>query len=119
METTGLTSINIAYAPVLGGLLLGGMTPFLFSSFAIRAVGDAANAMVEEVRRQVREIKGILEGTAEADYDKCIEISTQAALRHMIVPGSLAILFPVIVGFILGGEGLGGCRAGVLVSGIM
>jgi len=118
-ETANVESIDISHANVLGGLLIGGMTPFLFSSFAIRAVGDAANAMVEEVRRQFREIKGIMEGTAEADYDKCIEISTKAALRHMIVPGAVAILFPVIVGFILGGEGLGGFLAGVLVSGIM
>jgi K(+)-stimulated pyrophosphate-energized sodium pump len=118
-ETANVESIDISHANVLGGLLLGGMTPFLFSSFAIRAVGDAANAMVEEVRRQFREIKGIMEGTAEADYDKCIQISTQAALKHMIVPGALAILFPVLVGFILGGEGLGGFLAGVLVSGIM
>jgi K(+)-stimulated pyrophosphate-energized sodium pump len=118
-ETANVESIDISHANVLGGLLLGGMTPFLFSSFAIRAVGDAANAMVEEVRRQFREIKGIMEGTAEADYDKCIQISTQAALKHMIVPGAVAILFPVIVGFLLGGEGLGGFLAGVLVSGIM
>lgn len=118
-ETANVQSIDISHANVLGGLLIGGMTPFLFSSFAIRAVGDAANAMVEEVRRQFREIKGIMEGTAEADYDKCIEISTKAALRHMIVPGGVAILFPVIVGFILGGEGLGGFLAGVLVSGVM
>jgi K(+)-stimulated pyrophosphate-energized sodium pump len=119
METAGITSINIAHAKVLGGLLMGGMTPFLFSSFAIRAVGDAANAMVEEVRRQFREIKGIMEGTAEAEYDKCVEISTKAAIRHMLLPGSLAIVFPIACGFILGSEGLGGFLAGVLVSGVM
>jgi K(+)-stimulated pyrophosphate-energized sodium pump len=119
METAGVKSIDIAHAKVLGGLLLGGMTPFLFSAFAIRAVGDAANAMVEEVRRQFREIKGIMEGTAEAEYDKCVAISTQAALKHMIIPGGLAIVFPILVGFILGGEGLGGFLAGVLVTGVM
>jgi K(+)-stimulated pyrophosphate-energized sodium pump len=119
METTGLESIDIANAKVLGGLLIGGMLPFLFSAFAIRAVGDAANAMVEEVRRQFREIKGIMEGTAEAEYDKCIEISTQAALRHMVVPGALALLSPVVIGVILGPQALGGFLSGVLVSGIM
>jgi K(+)-stimulated pyrophosphate-energized sodium pump len=119
METTSLKSIDIANAKVLGGLLIGGMIPFLFSSFAIKAVGDAANAMVEEVRRQFREIKGIMEGTAEAEYDKCVEISTKAALRHMVVPGALALLSPVIVGVILGPEALGGFLAGVLVSGVM
>ena len=119
MKTTGLESIDIANAKVLGGLLIGGMIPFLFSSFAIRAVGNAANSMVEEVRRQFREIKGILEGTAEADYQKCIEISTKAALRYMVVPGALALLSPVVIGFILGAEALGGFLAGVLVSGVM
>ncbi|MCX6352424.1 MAG: sodium-translocating pyrophosphatase [Bacteroidetes bacterium] len=119
MTTANVKVIDIADAYVLGGLLIGGMIPFLFSSFAIRAVGDAANAMVEEVRRQFREIKGILEGTAEADYQKCIEISTKAALRHMMLPGALAILSPVIIGFTLGAAALGGFLAGVLVSGVM
>jgi K(+)-stimulated pyrophosphate-energized sodium pump len=119
MNTTHLEKIDISNAKVLGGLLIGGMIPFLFCSFAIRAVGDAANAMVEEVRRQFREIKGIMEGTAEAEYEKCIEISTKAALRHMVVPGALALLSPVIVGIILGPEALGGFLAGVLVSGVM
>jgi len=119
MKTTGLESIDIANAKVLGGLLIGGMIPFLFSSFAIRAVGNAANSMVEEVRRQFREIKGILEGTAEADYQKCIAISTKAALRYMIAPGALALLSPVLIGFALGAEALGGFLAGVLVSGVM
>lgn len=119
MNTTHLTVIDIANAKVLGGLLIGGMTPFLFSAYCIRAVGDAANDMVEEVRRQFREIKGIMEGTAEADYQKCIEISTKAALRQMIIPGALALIMPVIIGFTFGAESLGGFLAGVLVSGIM
>jgi K(+)-stimulated pyrophosphate-energized sodium pump len=119
MTTTHLKVIDIANAKVLGGLLIGGMVPFLFSSFAIRAVGDAANAMVEEVRRQFREIKGIMEGTAEADYQKCVEISTKAALRHMLIPGALALLAPVVIGFTLHAEALGGFLAGVLVSGVM
>ncbi len=119
METSKLSVIDIANAKVLGGLLIGGMIPFLFSSFCMRAVGDAANAMVEEVRRQFREIKGILEGTAEADYEKCVAISTQAAIRHMIIPGALALVSPIVIGFILGPEALGGFLSGVLVSGVM
>jgi len=119
MNTTHLTAINIANAKVLGGLLIGGMIPFLFSAYAIRAVGNAANEMVEEVRRQFREIAGIMEGTAEADYQKCIQISTNAALRQMVMPGALALLTPVLIGFIFGAESLGGFLAGVLVSGIM
>jgi len=118
-ETSQLVSINILDAKVLGGLLIGGMIPFLFSSFAIRAVGDAANAMVEEVRRQFREIPGIMEGTGKAEYEKCVAISTKAAIRHMVLPGSLAVLSPVIIGFVLGAGALAGFLAGVLVSGIM
>ena len=119
MNTTHLQVIDISNAKVLGGLLIGGMTPYLFSAYCIRAVGFAANEMVEEVRRQFREIKGIMEGTTEADYQKCIEISTNAALRQMIVPGTLALTIPVIIGYIFGPEPLGGFLAGVLVSGIM
>ena len=119
MNTTELKAIDISNAKVLGGLLIGGMAPFLFSAYCIRAVGDAANKMVEEVRRQFREIKGIMEGTAEADYQKCIEISTNAALKQMILPGSLAFVMPICIGFIFGAESLGGFLAGVLVSGIM
>jgi K(+)-stimulated pyrophosphate-energized sodium pump len=119
MTSSKLPAINIADAKVLGGLLIGGMIPFLFSSFCMRAVGNAANAMVEEVRRQFREIKGIMEGTAEADYQRCVEISTKAALSYMVVPGLLAVLSPVLVGFTLGSEALGGFLSGVLVSGVM
>lgn len=119
MKTTHLKHIDIANAQVLGGLLIGAMLPFLFSSFAIKAVGQAANEMVEEVRRQFREIKGILEGKAEADYQKCIEISMNAALKHMILPGAMAFIFPIAVGMTLGAEALGGFLAGVLVSGVM
>jgi K(+)-stimulated pyrophosphate-energized sodium pump len=118
-ETAHLDIIDISDAKVLGGLLVGGMIPFLFSGFAIQAVGQSANAMVEEVRRQFREIKGIMEGTAEAEYEKCVDISTKAALRHMIIPGALALLSPVVIALVLGKEGLGGFLSGVLVSGIM
>ena len=119
MNNAHLKVIDISNAHVLGGLLIGGMIPFVFSAYCIRAVGDAANQMVEEVRRQFREIKGILEGTAEADYQKCIEISTNAALKQMVFPGAIALTTPIIIGFVFGAESLGGFLAGVLVSGIM
>lgn len=121
MEMTGLKVIDISNARVLGGLFIGGMIPFVFSSLAISAVGSAANAMVEEVRRQFREIKGLLEGKegVEADYDRCIKISTNAAIRQMIAPGLLALLVPVVIGFGAGPAELGGALAGVTVSGVL
>ncbi|MBU2100024.1 sodium-translocating pyrophosphatase [Candidatus Micrarchaeota archaeon] len=117
--TTGLESIDIMKTNVMVGLLIGAMLPFLFSSFAMTAVGQAAQAMVEEVRRQFKEIKGLMEGKAKPDYKTCVEISTSAAMKKMIVPGLLAVLAPIIVGLILGPEGLGGMLAGALVSGVM
>ncbi len=128
MGTAGLTNgIDISKAPVLAGLFVGGMIPFLFSSMAIKAVGKAAMSMVQEVRRQFREIPGIMEGTGKPEYDKCVAISTQAAIRQMLLPGALALLTPVIVGFGLKGvfpntssaEILGGVLAGVTVSGVL
>jgi K(+)-stimulated pyrophosphate-energized sodium pump len=121
MEMTGLTVIDISNARVLAGLFIGGMIPFVFSSLAISAVGNAANAMVQEVRRQFREIKGLLEGKegVEADYDRCIQISTTAAIRHMIAPGLLALVVPVFVGFAFGPAELGGLLAGITVSGVL
>jgi len=127
MGTAGLTTIDISKAPVLAGLFIGGMIPFLFSSMAIKAVGNAAKSMVEEVRRQFREIPGIMEGTGIPEYDKCVAISTKAAIRQMILPGALAILTPVLFGFGLKGmfentssaEILGGLLAGVTVSGVL
>jgi K(+)-stimulated pyrophosphate-energized sodium pump len=127
MGTAGLTTIDISKAPVLAGLFVGGMIPFLFSSMAIKAVGNAAKSMVEEVRRQFREIPGIMDGTGKPEYDKCVAISTQAAIRQMILPGALAILTPVLFGFGLKGvfedassaEILGGLLAGVTVSGVL
>jgi len=104
---------------VLAGLFVGAMIPFLFSAFAIRAVGKAAMAMVHEVRRQFREIGGILAGKAQPEYNKCVQISTQAALKGMTSPGILAIATPIFVGVIYGPEVLGGMLAGITVSGVL
>lgn len=112
-------AINIYHADVLAGLFVGAMIPFIFSSLAIRAVGEAAMSMVEEVRRQFREIKGIMEGTGKPEYDKCVAISTNASLRKMVLPGAIAIISPLLMGFILGPEVLGGFLAGATVSGVL
>ena len=117
--TVGITTIDVTKPIVMGGLFLGAMLPFLFSSFAMGAVGRAAFAMIEEVRRQFREIPGLLEGTGIADYARCVDISTSAAIKEMILPGLLAVSTPVLVGFIGGAEMLGGVLAGVTVSGVM
>jgi K(+)-stimulated pyrophosphate-energized sodium pump len=117
-KTVGLNNIDISDPVVMAGLFIGGMMPFLFSSFAMNAVGRAAQAMIEEVRRQFREIKGLMQGEAKAEYAKCVEISTSAAIREMIIPGTLAVLVPVIMGF-LSIKALGGLLAGVTVSGVM
>lgn len=104
---------------VLLGMLLGGMLPFLFAALTMNAVGRSANDMIEEVRRQFREITGLLEGKAEPDSARCVEISTKSAIREMIVPGLIAVLAPVIAGYILGISGLGGLLAGALVTGVL
>jgi K(+)-stimulated pyrophosphate-energized sodium pump len=114
-----IVSIDLANPMVMAGLFLGGMLPFLFSSMAMRAVGEAAMDMIEEVRRQFREIPGLLEGTAKPDTARCVDISTKAALRQMMMPGMLAIVTPVAVGFLLGAEALGGLLAGVTVCGVL
>ena len=111
--------LDINNSWVMIGLLIGGMLPFLFSSMTMRAVGKAANEMVEEIRRQFREIPGILEGTAQPDAARCVEISTQGSLRQMIVPGAMAVAVPILVGLFMGVETLGGLLAGALVSGVM
>jgi K(+)-stimulated pyrophosphate-energized sodium pump len=117
----GITGIDIYKAPVLACLFVGGMIPFIFSSLAIRAVGEAAMAMVEEVRRQFRTIPGIMEGTGKPEYDKCVAISTQASIKKMMLPGAIAIISPLIIGFMpgLGAEALGGFLAGATVSGVL
>ncbi|MBR5328768.1 MAG: sodium-translocating pyrophosphatase [Firmicutes bacterium] len=120
-QAVGLEVINVLDPKVVAGLFIGGMLPFLFSALTMNAVGRAANKMIIEVRRQFREIPGILEGTGRPDYTKCVAISTQAALKEMIVPGLLAIIVPLVVGLIpfLGAEALGGLLAGSLVSGFL
>ncbi|MCQ2460698.1 MAG: sodium-translocating pyrophosphatase [Clostridia bacterium] len=112
-------AIDVTDAMVVIGLFIGGMLPFLFSAFTMDSVGKAANKMIEEVRRQFHEIPGILEGKAKPDYKTCVAISTQAALKEMIVPGVIAVLAPILVGFILGPAALGGMLAGALVTGVL
>ncbi len=112
-------AINIYHADVLAGLFVGGMIPFIFSSLAIRAVGEAAMAMVEEVRRQFRTIPGIMEGTGKPEYDKCVAISTNASLKKMVLPGAITIISPLAIGFLMGPEVLGGFLAGATVSGVL
>ena len=116
---TNLETINIMEPMVVIGLLLGGMLPFLVGAMTMTAVGRAAQGMVEEVRRQFREIPGIMEGTAKPDSARCVDISTKAALREMVLPGVTAILSPVIVGKFLGVEALGGLLAGATVTGVL
>ncbi len=118
-ETVGLEALDVTMPNVMAGVLVGAMLPFLFSSFAMRAVGDAAFDMVEEVRRQFREISGLMEGTAKADHARCVDIATKAAIRKMTVPALLGILSPVIVGFVFGIEMLGGLLVGVTASGVV
>jgi K(+)-stimulated pyrophosphate-energized sodium pump len=114
-----MEGINIYKAPVLASLFVGAMIPFIFSSLAIQAVGKAAMAMVEEVRRQFKTIPGIMEGTGKPEYDKCVAISTDASIKKMMLPGAIAIVSPLIMGFLLGPEALGGFLAGATVSGVL
>jgi len=116
---TGIDGINIFKADVLAALFVGGMIPVIFSALAMESVGKAAMEMVHEVRRQFKEIPGIMEGTATPEYAKCVDISTKAALREMILPGLITIISPIIVGLVFGAEPLGGYMAGVCVSGVM
>ena len=120
-EVTGISTngMSILDAKVVVGLFIGGMLPFLFSAFTMNSVGRAANKMIEEVRRQFREKPGILQGTENPDYKKCVSISTNAALHEMILPGVMAVVSPLVVGILLGVESLGGLLAGSLVSGVM
>lgn len=114
-----MAGIDIYKAKVLASLFVGAVIPFIFSSLAIRAVGEAAMSMVEEVRRQFRTIPGIMEGTGKPEYEKCVAISTEASIKKMMLPGAIAIASPLIIGFILGPEALGGFLAGATVSGVL
>ncbi len=116
---TGIDGINIFKAEVLAALFIGGMIPVVFSALAMRSVGKAAMEMVQEVRRQFKEIPGIMEGKGEPEYGKCVDISTQAAIREMMLPGAITIVTPVIIGFAIGPEALGSYMAGVAVSGVL
>lgn len=118
-EVVGLTVIDILNPNVIIGMFIGGMLPFLFSAMTMEAVGSAANQMIEEVRRQFREYPGIMKGTEKPDYAKCVDISTSAALKKMIVPGLLAVIAPLAMGILLGAEALGGLLAGALVTGVL
>ena len=117
VDITGL--MNLADPIVVSGLFIGGLLPFLFSAMTMESVGRAAQQMIEEVRRQFRADKGILEGTSKPDYSRCVDISTQSALKEMLPPGILAIVAPVVVGLLLGYKGLGGLLAGSLLTGVL
>lgn len=118
MQQAGVNNIDVAQPTILAGLLIGAMLPYVFSAMAMGAVGRAAGDMIKEVGRQFAEIKGLREGTAKAEYAKCVDISTQAAIREMVAPGLLAIVVPVVIGFI-SKDMLGGLLAGVTVSGVL
>ena len=118
-QQVNLSAINILSYTTIIGLLIGGMLPFLFSAFTMESVSKAAYSMIEEARRQFREIPGIMEGKSKPDYTKCVDISTKAALREMIIPGVMAVVAPLIIGFLLGTEAVGGMLAGSLVTGVM
>ena len=116
---TGIDGINIFKADVLAMLFVGGMIPVVFSALAMQSVGKAAMEMVYEVRRQFKEIPGILEGKGKPEYAKCVDISTKAALKEMLIPGLITIITPILIGLLFGAEPLGGYMAGVCVSGVM
>jgi K(+)-stimulated pyrophosphate-energized sodium pump len=117
-KAVGLEAIDIMQPLVIAGLFIGGIVPFLFAALVMRAVGRTAEVMVTEVRRQFREIPGIMEGNTKPDYARCVGIATSGALREMIVPGVIAVAIPLLAGFVLGKEALGGLLAGAIVTGV-
>jgi K(+)-stimulated pyrophosphate-energized sodium pump len=118
IQVANLDRIDIMNPSVVAGLFIGGVVPFLFAGGTMNAVGRAAFGVVEEVRRQFREIPGLMEGTGRAEYARCVDITTAGALKEMIAPGVLAVLIPIVVGIVLGIDALGGMLAGALVSGV-
>lgn len=119
IAASGITSVNLLDNKVIAGLFIGGMLPFLFSAMTMKAVARAAESMIHEVRRQFREIKGLIHGKARADYKTCVDISTKAALKEMIMPGLLVVVTPIVVGVLFGVETLAGVLAGTLASGVI
>lgn len=119
IAVAGIDTVDVLKPDVMVGLFIGGVLPFVFSAFSMEAVGKSAINMVEEVRRQFREIPGLMAGTGKPDYTKCVDIATTAALKEMVLPGILAILIPVLVGFVMGPEALGGLLAGSIVTGFL
>jgi K(+)-stimulated pyrophosphate-energized sodium pump len=118
-QVVGIDVFNLQAPKVMMGLLIGTLLPFLFSALTMQAVGRTANRMVEEVRRQFREIPGIMDGTGRPDYARAVDISTQGALREMVLPGLLAVVAPVLVGFTMGAEALGGMLVGAIAAGFL
>jgi K(+)-stimulated pyrophosphate-energized sodium pump len=118
-KVSGVETFDLLNVNVMMGLIVGSIMPFLFSALTMQAVGRAANAMIQEVRRQFREIEGLMEGTAPADYARAVDISTRGAMREMVLPGVLAIIAPVAVGAILGAEALGGLLVGAIATGFL
>ena len=118
-KAADLQQINLTEAKVVAGMFIGGAIPFLIGALTMKSVGKAAFIMIQEIRRQFREIPGIMEGTADPDSARCIDISTQAALKEMVLPGVVAIVAPIVVGYLMGKEALGGMLAGALLSGVL
>jgi len=118
-QAVGLQTLDVMDVKVMMGLIIGAIMPFLFAALTMQAVGRAAYAMVQEVRRQFREIEGLLEGTADADYARAVDISTQGAMKEMVMPGLIAVVVPIVVGIILGPAALGGLLVGSIVTGFL
>jgi len=119
VQAADIQNLNLLSATILPGVLIGAMLPYLFAALTMTAVGKAAYEIVLEVRRQFQNIPGLMEGTGQPDYKTCVAISTQSALREMVIPGALAVIVPIAVGFVLGAEALAGLLIGAIASGFM